>query len=538
MEEEEPLIARLPHKFTRNRKGYAGLIATIIMVLIILYFYFNVYQFTLNRNADLQDVTSRSMQLDADQTTEQVIISSANYSAAADQVTVDSEIDNLGPIPVQIVRLWVTDLTTGTIGNVSTGFVLQSDSSIIGSWTVSLPGTLSGETQFAMRIITGRGNVISPTSTQHQGLTGPQGPPGPPGESGNVTEITQTISKAMGDFVPDYHSFQWAQITPGSYRVGTWNYGWQIDASHAGMVAFRIDLIYYGNVSLILSQSTNILISNFPGSDFASEPEYPMLYISYYDSGAGIMRLYPGNEVAIHPSNGGTRVTLYFATSSLVPNGGPNGTPQGFETEDIEPTATLTLTLYSMPPSNYAQSFLLFGIEAFQPPSITISPTSGNVGRSVAVSGSNFAASSLTTISYDGVTVRTTTTNPSGQIPSGTFTVPASTIGTHRIVATDTSGNTAIASFTVTPSITLSRSSGPVGSVVTVTGQGFAASSQITLRFAGNVVATVPSTPQTDNLGSFSCSFTIPSSSSGPPAREVRATDAFNNFATSSFTVT
>ena len=509
------------------------------MVLIVLYLYFNVYQFTLNRNADLQDVTSRSMQLDADRNTEQVVISSANYSAATDQVTVDSEIDNLGPIPAQIVRLWVTDLTSGTVGNVSTGFVLQSDSSIIGSWTVGLPGTLSGETQFAMRIITGRGNVVSPTSTEgSQGLAGPRGPPGPPGESGNVTQITQTISQAMGDFVPDYHSFQWAQITQGSYRVGTWNYGWQIDASQVGYMAFKIDLIYYGNVSLTLSQNTNILISNFPGSDYASEPEYPMLYISYYDSGAGIMRLYPGNEVAIHPSNGGTRVTLYFATSSLVPNGGPNGTPQGFEIEDIEPTATLTLTLYTKPPSNYAQSFLLFGIEALQPQSITINPTTGNVGRSVIVSGSNFAASSLTTISYDGVTVRTTTTNPSGQIPSGvTFTVPTSAVGTHTIVATDASGDTATTSYTITPSITLSRSSGPVGSVVSVTGQGFAASSQITLRFAGNVIATVPSVPQTDNLGSFSCTFTIPSSSSGPPPKEVRATDASNNFATSSFTV-
>jgi hypothetical protein len=84
----------------------------------------------------------------------------------------------------------------------------------------------------------------------------------------------------------------------------------------------------------------------------------------------------------------------------------------------------------------------------------------------------------------------------------------------------------------VNPSITLSPTSGSPGISVTVSGTGFAASSVITITFAGNPVATSPPTVQTDSSGSFLASFVVPS---GTGNKQVTATDANGNSASASF---
>src|SRR5205807_2163730 len=111
-------------------------------------------------------------------------------------------------------------------------------------------------------------------------------------------------------------------------------------------------------------------------------------------------------------------------------------------------------------------------------PSIGLSPSSGNVGASVTLSGSNFPASSSITATHDsgGLTLcRTTTTTASGAIPSGatfnsssvtlggttttdsngsfsaaTYTVPGLAAGSYTVAVTDASSNSGSASYTVT----------------------------------------------------------------------------------------
>jgi hypothetical protein len=88
-------------------------------------------------------------------------------------------------------------------------------------------------------------------------------------------------------------------------------------------------------------------------------------------------------------------------------------------------------------------------------PFISLSQTSGNFGSTVTVSGSGFAASSAITATFGGSPVTLsglTTTDGSGNIQSDvTFTVPASTDGSQKVVVTDGSSNSGSATFTVTP---------------------------------------------------------------------------------------
>ena len=170
---------------------------------------------------------------------------------------------------------------------------------------------------------------------------------------------------------------------------------------------------------------------------------------------------------------------------------------------------------------------------------ITLNPSSGAVGSTVTVTGSGFAASSSITIKYDGTTVATTTSTSSGSLPSGvTFSVPASVAGSHTVSATDASSNTASVTFTLTPSISLSPTSGNVGSTVTVSGSGFASSSTITIKFAGTTQTTSPGTVTTSSSGSLpsGVTFSVPASVAG--SQTVSATDASSNTASATFTVT
>src|SRR2546427_1014275 len=73
--------------------------------------------------------------------------------------------------------------------------------------------------------------------------------------------------------------------------------------------------------------------------------------------------------------------------------------------------------------------------------------------------------------------------------------------------------NTQITAVYRTTALSLSPTSGPAGTSVTVTGKNFAANSGITITYDGTSIATTPTSITTNSTGSFTGSITIPSSS-------------------------
>lgn len=155
----------------RNRKGYSAIIATIIMVLIILYLYFNVSMFALNRDRDFQDMTSRSQQLDADRNAEQLLISDIiiDQGGQPGQIAVTCTLTNTGTVPVQMARLWVKDNSSpqNNVGNVALltpPVLLQPGGSITRTFPpVTLVGALASDS-FYIWLVTFRGNSFSRTA--------------------------------------------------------------------------------------------------------------------------------------------------------------------------------------------------------------------------------------------------------------------------------------------------------------------------------------------------------------------------------------
>ncbi|MFC2034813.1 IPT/TIG domain-containing protein [Chloroflexota bacterium] len=208
----------------------------------------------------------------------------------------------------------------------------------------------------------------------------------------------------------------------------------------------------------------------------------------------------------------GTFFTPFTIPASVTP---------GLHTVTIQTTSTHT------PLNILATSF--FNVTARQ---ITISPTSGNVGSTVTVSGSGFNPSSIVNINFNDSPVRTVSTTAFGDFSGATFIIPASYRGTHAVKGRDAGGDSPSVTFTTLQDITVTPASGAIGDQVTITGTGFASVSNIALFWDG---ALISGSTNTNTNGSFTIStFTIPASSRGN--HSLQAKDTSNNQGTASLT--
>jgi hypothetical protein len=154
-------------------------------------------------------------------------------------------------------------------------------------------------------------------------------------------------------------------------------------------------------------------------------------------------------------------------------------------------------------------------------PSIELSQTSSLVDEQLYVYGSGFRASRGITIRFDNQIVATTATNTKGSF-SAIFRVPESTLGSHEVTVYDNAYRISIR-LSVTQSISITPERGPTGTKVTVSGTGFRDDHDITITFDEEEVDTSPSAITSDENGSFTASFYVPTCLNRTP--EVSASD-------------
>ncbi len=151
-------------------------------------------------------------------------------------------------------------------------------------------------------------------------------------------------------------------------------------------------------------------------------------------------------------------------------------------------------------------------------PSLLLAPATGGVGSTTTAVGAGFGGSSSVPVTWDSVsTVCTGNANSTGAFACG-FVVPTGPAGPHTVSATQ-SLNTASAVFLVTPKVTLSPTSGIVGTSVTLTGLGFDALSPSSTIWNSS---TTLCSGSTNSSGGVSCTFFVPATPQGPVTITVR----------------
>ena len=162
---------------------------------------------------------------------------------------------------------------------------------------------------------------------------------------------------------------------------------------------------------------------------------------------------------------------------------------------------------------------------------IWLDPDDGVVGTELTIDGKGFYSDKVVTIYYDNRMLGTEAAAANGEF-SYSFTIPDSTAGEHTILAKDAEGNSAEAEFEVVPSITLSSTSGAVGSILIISGKGFGSRNGLAVYFKYNEVAYA----KTNQLGNFaSAFFNVPSMM--PGTYDVTVEDEDKNMAKAEFAI-
>ncbi|HYL67284.1 MAG TPA: fibronectin type III domain-containing protein [Nitrosopumilaceae archaeon] len=271
--------------------------------------------------------------------------------------------------------------------------------------------------------------------------------------------------------------------------------------------------------------------------------------------------VYQDISVTLSPSRGpvGTSISVTSANKIFSPNHTITLTWDGTALATATSNSTGGFTAKFTVPSSANGShkvqatdgtnihFALFTVGP--PSSISLNTSTANVGTGVRVTGSNFAPNLQITFSYDGAALDV------GQVNTGTGTaiplvvttdsnggfvaiisIPRSDAGTHTISAKDTTNDMATQSITVTPHVFIYPASGHAGSQVMIPasqGNGFAASSAVTIKFDGTVISSMT----TDSGGNFGGSFTIPSGAT-IASHTIQVSDGKGNTQSVSFSVT
>ncbi len=165
---------------------------------------------------------------------------------------------------------------------------------------------------------------------------------------------------------------------------------------------------------------------------------------------------------------------------------------------------------------------------------IELDMVEGTVGAMVKIDGRGFYAGKMVTFYYFnrireklGTEIATAT----GEF-SYRFTIPDSTAGKHKITAGNAEGDSAEAEFEVIPFITLNLTSGAIGDILTVGGNGFAYRSDVGIYFRNDEVAYA----KTDEYGNFEGNFNVPEIR--PDTYDIKAIDEDGNVDRVRFTIT
>jgi len=206
----------------------------------------------------------------------------------------------------------------------------------------------------------------------------------------------------------------------------------------------------------------------------------------------------------------------------------------GFDVPSVSPG---THKVYAVDNGSLTSDSTIFVVTATMIRIDYVFPQSGPVGTSVSISGSGATPYGEVGVYFDEINLANTTAKEGWW--SAYFTVPEVDPGNHTITALDVTTNMAdTAFFTVTPppTIQVSPSEAPIGSKITISGEGFPTRTGVFVSFE-DLLLFAPVT--TDEKGEFNVTLFVPMVNSGTYI--IKATTMYpyyQSIANASFTVT
>ncbi len=222
------------------------------------------------------------------------------------------------------------------------------------------------------------------------------------------------------------------------------------------------------------------------------------------------------------------------ATHTLTVNGGGNLTGTITVPAVTGGAKAIVINGSASGPQNFPSAFTVTAAAT------AFDPATGPIGTVIAVTGTGWRASeTITAVTVGGVTATHTLTVAASGNLTGNITVPTLAGGAKAIVITgnETSAQTFAGAFTVTAATpTFTPATGPVGTVIAVTGTGWKASETITAVTVGGTTAT--HTLTVDGTGNLTGNITVPTLAGGAKAIVITGNETSAQTFAGAFTVT
>lgn len=227
-------------------------------------------------------------------------------------------------------------------------------------------------------------------------------------------------------------------------------------------------------------------------------------------------------------------------SKTAIGEGSVEGTDYIVLTKDNFPrTITKVTVTFTVPEAAYGTNYVQYqrfarpdapyGFTFTVLPDIKVSPSSVSPGSKAAIKGTGFPANKDVKLSFDGKdTTLAIRANGVGSF-STEFAIPNTIAGKHEFKATveNMSIGDIIASLQVSPAVSLEPAHPEIGGEVTLTGCGFATTSQVSIKYDD---ISISNPPTTNDIGSFTHKFKVPESSKDNHV--ITATDKAGNVAT------
>lgn len=169
-----------------NRKGFSSIVGAVFAILVIVSLTGTFFVWSLQQNTLYVDAVRGVDQLTLDRQSESLNVTSVpHYTGSNNMVSVAVDVQNDGPIYINITTFWVQDLSDTQIYGYASNLnhTLSSGQPWSISETVQVPGDVTGH-NFTGWLITQRGNVMAIHIGHLQGDPGATGPAGQNGSNG------------------------------------------------------------------------------------------------------------------------------------------------------------------------------------------------------------------------------------------------------------------------------------------------------------------------------------------------------------------
>ncbi|PIX17025.1 hypothetical protein COZ71_05475, partial [Candidatus Desantisbacteria bacterium CG_4_8_14_3_um_filter_40_12] len=401
----------------------------------------------------------------------------------------------IGPETLSVVfgKTTIANPTTNLFGEISAGNTFAIDEQPYGD----TPGTITGNSSNHSVNLPGTGFTILANLWYVQPVSGTVGTM--ISVSGNGFNKSVTVNIKFGNTDNIVQSY--------ANGYGTWT------------TSFTINTQPYGTTTIIGGQSE----TDMAAKTITILPA--IINVNPSSGPVGLMVTVTGNG---YPANNALRVK--FGTEPTITSIVSDTTAGSFTVSFIintQPAGTTTIEVWDSSNTIFATATFKIGGRLTR-----ISPNTGSVGTIVTLEGDGFGSPDGLRVDL-GTKWGITSLSITGGTWTTTFTIDTQSYGTTTITVTGTQSNaTAQGIFTISPNIiSVTPLSGTVGSQVTVSGNGFAVTENISLQF-GDFPGIV--TGSATDTGSFTLGFMVNTQGYGTTNITVKSTADQSRYAATS----